>query len=284
MRTVSKVSFTAALAVLFVASPSADAAQKYSYSDVEKRLEERYPTTSINAEGGVVTQGVTLTLKKVGLNAGSKSTCVNDYKDGKITLSGALSKGICGSAARKLPSAICLVPTLCPAIPVEVPQDPGTRPFARGETLYVTRIEVTDTVALTLVSDPINNVTYKAVLHLQPPKGSSLDFNQADQLISEVFTSSAAETPTSKAQPASSTKSEGQSLSTTTEPKFHPIEEPKAPTDAPAPEPIRLGMSIDQVVAILGQPAKLVDLDTKKIYSYPKLKVTFVNDKVSDVD
>jgi hypothetical protein len=279
MRTTSKVSLTVALAVLFTAIPTAYAAQKYSYSDLEKRLEEKYPTTSINAEGGVVTQGVTLTLKKVGLNAGSKSTCVNDYKDGKITLAGALSKGICGSAARKLPSAICLVPTLCPTIPVELPQDPGTRPFARGETLYVSKIEVTDTVALSLVSDPINNVTYRAVLRLQPPKGSSLDFDRADQLISEVFTSSSALAPTSQVQPALPPKP----TSTENDTKFRPFEAPQAPpSDA---EPIRLGMSVEQVVAIKGQPAKpIVDLGAKQIYSYPKLKVTFVNGKVSDVD
>jgi hypothetical protein len=40
---------------------------------------------------------------------------------------------------------------------------------------------------------------------------------------------------------------------------------------------------VDQVVAILGQPEKSVDLGSKQIYVYKDLKVTFVNGKVSDV-
>ena len=43
------------------------------------------------------------------------------------------------------------------------------------------------------------------------------------------------------------------------------------------------GMSIDQVVALLGQPDKIADLDSKKIYSYPNQRVTFVDGKASVV-
>ena len=52
---------------------------------------------------------------------------------------------------------------------------------------------------------------------------------------------------------------------------------------AAAPPQIQLGQSIDDVVAALGQPEKIVDLGAKKIYVYKDLKVTFVNGKVSDV-
>jgi hypothetical protein len=37
------------------------------------------------------------------------------------------------------------------------------------------------------------------------------------------------------------------------------------------------------VVAGLGQPDKVVDLGSKKIYIYKDLKITFVDGKVSDV-
>lgn len=58
---------------------------------------------------------------------------------------------------------------------------------------------------------------------------------------------------------------------------------PPPPQDQPvAPPPtIAAGMTIDQVVAALGQPVRMVDLGARKIYSYPNLKVTFLNGKVS---
>jgi hypothetical protein len=37
------------------------------------------------------------------------------------------------------------------------------------------------------------------------------------------------------------------------------------------------------VVAILGQPSKVVKLGTKEIYYYPDMKVIFVSGKVTDV-
>lgn len=46
---------------------------------------------------------------------------------------------------------------------------------------------------------------------------------------------------------------------------------------------IALGQSIAQVTAALGNPARIIDLGVKKIYSYPDMKVVFQNGKVSDV-
>ena len=40
---------------------------------------------------------------------------------------------------------------------------------------------------------------------------------------------------------------------------------------------------MDEVTASLGQPDKVVDLGSKKIYFYRDLKVTFLDGKVSDV-
>jgi hypothetical protein len=56
------------------------------------------------------------------------------------------------------------------------------------------------------------------------------------------------------------------------------------PPDQPAePQTIRIGMTIDQVVAAMGKPQNIVDLGAKQIYVYPNLKITFVNGKVTDV-
>lgn len=49
------------------------------------------------------------------------------------------------------------------------------------------------------------------------------------------------------------------------------------------PITISLGQTIDQVVAVQGQPQKIVDLGGKKIYVYPDIKVTFMDGRVADV-
>jgi outer membrane protein assembly factor BamE (lipoprotein component of BamABCDE complex) len=58
--------------------------------------------------------------------------------------------------------------------------------------------------------------------------------------------------------------------------------QPAAPPQPPAT--VQLGMSPDQVVAILGQPNKIIDLGGKKIFVYKDIKVTFVNGKVTDAE
>jgi hypothetical protein len=63
-----------------------------------------------------------------------------------------------------------------------------------------------------------------------------------------------------------------------------PEQQPSQPSAPPtAPPSIQLGQTIDQVVAVLGQPEKSVNLGSKQIYVYKDLKVTFVDGKVSDV-
>jgi hypothetical protein len=49
------------------------------------------------------------------------------------------------------------------------------------------------------------------------------------------------------------------------------------------PQQIQLGMSPDQVQSALGKPEKIVNLGAKQIWVYKDLKVTFLNNKVSDV-
>ena len=46
---------------------------------------------------------------------------------------------------------------------------------------------------------------------------------------------------------------------------------------------LTLGLTIDEVKAIQGEPQKIVDLGSKKIYVYKDLKITFSDGKVSDI-
>ena len=52
---------------------------------------------------------------------------------------------------------------------------------------------------------------------------------------------------------------------------------------AAGPVTISLGQTIEQVMAIQGDPQKIVDLGAKKIYVYSDIKITFTDGKVSDV-
>jgi hypothetical protein len=49
------------------------------------------------------------------------------------------------------------------------------------------------------------------------------------------------------------------------------------------PPTISIGQTPDQVIAAVGQPTRIVDLGAKKIYTYPDMKVIFMNGTVSDV-
>jgi hypothetical protein len=60
-------------------------------------------------------------------------------------------------------------------------------------------------------------------------------------------------------------------------------QQPPPPPPQQEPVKIGLGQTTDQVVSGLGQPDKVVDLGSKKIYVYKDLKITFVDGRVSDV-
>ncbi|HEY1495146.1 MAG TPA: hypothetical protein VGF49_11420 [Candidatus Solibacter sp.] len=53
--------------------------------------------------------------------------------------------------------------------------------------------------------------------------------------------------------------------------------------DAQSPPTLTLGLSIEDVKAIQGEPEKVVDLGAKKIYVYKDLKITFQDGKVIDI-
>jgi hypothetical protein len=53
--------------------------------------------------------------------------------------------------------------------------------------------------------------------------------------------------------------------------------------DAGSPPTLTLGLSVEEVKAVQGDPQKIVDLGTKKIYVYKDLKITFTDGKVTDI-
>jgi len=51
-----------------------------------------------------------------------------------------------------------------------------------------------------------------------------------------------------------------------------------------SPATIALGQSIESVTGALGNPTRIIDLGAKKIYTYPDLKIVFLNGRVASVE
>jgi len=221
---------------------------------IEQRLSMKFPVSVVNAEGGFVKQGALLTLKKSGMHAAIARGCGNEYKDGKLGLVG-FSRVQCS--------------------PANYMQN-GVRKFVMGESFYLTGIQIKDTVYLSLLSEPKNDMNYKADLKLYIGKGASITYEQAEQMISQIFTIGAAQAPqqapVAESRPARR-DDDGPRIAPPPPPPPPPAETPK----------VQLGMTPEQVVGILGQPTTMADAGpAKKFYTYPRMKIVFVDGKVAD--
>jgi hypothetical protein len=246
-------------------------------ADLQQKLESEYTLTKATADrSDIVTAGAVLVLQKDNLlmyTATTSSPPTNTYKDGKI------SQGVFGIATCKW----------CRKIPgTSSAPNVDTRTFVTGEKFWVTKIDVHDDgVVFEFFSDPISDVRYYGLLKFPYPKNAPPAADRMMNTVAEVI----------KVQPADNAAGDsGQGAgnggqqppapaSPPQQPAMAPIAPPPPPTDAPpaAPKTIALGQTKDQVVAILGQPTKVVKLPTKEIDYYPDMKVIFVNGKVKDV-
>jgi hypothetical protein len=151
------------------------------------------------------------------------------------------------------------------------------RPLTVGEKVYVSKIDVNlkkDSIGLRIIEcDTCNGVSqpssYKADVIFQFSKGYLAGGNVADieDTIAKVFSIDnavdAQQNQAAQGAQAQGAQDQGQAQA--------------------QPASIQLGETPEQVQAALGQPDKTADLGAKKIWVYKDLKVTFVGDKVSDV-
>ena len=253
---------------------------------LQKRLVSEYALTQPTADlTEIVTAGAVLVLQKSNLMMApitSTNIYQNTYKDGRITQ----------NAAGKVTNALGRFGRF-PG--VAAPSAPATRTYVTGEKMWVTRIDVkTDgkenEVIFDLYTDAVQEVRYKAALRIIFPKGSTEE--QVDRLVAEVFKVQPAEQQQAGGQQQGAPAAAQQAVPPVAPPpppaESAPVPEiapPPPPADVPAapPQTISLGQTTDQVVAILGQPQKIVDLGTKQTYYYKDLKVIFTGGKVSDV-
>jgi hypothetical protein len=251
-------------------------------ASIQQKLESDFTVSKAAADkSDIVTPGAILVLKVDGLlmsATASGSPATNTYRDGKI------SQGVWKIA--KMPGFGSLVSHANSNANVQ------TRTFVAGEKFWVTKITVHDDgVVFDLLSDPISDVRYYSTLKFPFTKGALPSPDQADSSVGEVFKvqpddSAAADDKGSKGgKPAAPAASPAPVEAAAPPPPMAPIAPPPPPTDTPPPAPktIALKQTKDEVLANFGPPTKVVKLGTKEIDYYPDMKVTFVNNKVTDV-
>lgn len=251
---------------------------------IEQKISAQYTPTKATADhSDIVTAGAVIVLKKDGLimtSTTSGAAAANVYKDGHITSSGAW-KMARGLAALRNRSG----------------QGGGdTRTFVTGEKFWLTKVDVRDDgVVLELMSDPISDIRYYSSLKLPFPKGAYPPDDEALKSVSEVLDvapadNSGGQQTAAGGQDSAPAQGGAPAAAPAAPPEPAPapmaaIPPPPPPTDTPPPAPktIALKQTKEQVLATFGPPTKVVKLGTKEIDYYPDMKVTFVNDKVTDV-
>src|SRR5664279_1059026 len=233
---------------------------------LQEKLNSQFKLTKLTDDKtDIVTAGSVLVLHKDGLLMCSLDTRVpptSTYKNGKVSLG--FGADLAWSIQLGRNSS-------------DVPQ----RKFVAGEKFWVTGFTIQeDGVVFKFYSDPYQDVRYYGQLkfpfpkHVMPPADDEL------KNIAEVLTVQPDDTAVGDTQPHpadSSGASEDAALK--------PILPPPPPVDAPPPPPktISLGQTKDVVVAIFGPPTKVAKLGAKEIDYYPDMKVTFLHNKVTDV-
>ena len=148
------------------------------------------------------------------------------------------------------------------------------RGFDVGDKVYISKLDVNlgkDVISLWILEcGQCNGVaqtdSFRADLVFQFPRGAlqKMDVPEVVDTISQVL---AFEQPAETAQGP----------------------QPQSQQDQPEgssaqPQSIQVGQTMDQVLAILGEPVKKVDLGPKQIFVYKDLKVTFKDGKVADAE
>jgi hypothetical protein len=219
-------------------------------ADLQKALETAYPLTKATADStDIVTAGSVLVLEKDNLQmckVGLPIPTHNYYKNGEVTQGGLMS------VFNKLGNA-----SLGGGADATT-----TRKFVAGEKFWVTKIQVeNDGVTFQFLSDPLQDIRYYALLKFPFPKGQTPSQDQILATVAQVIKTDGDAAPAADQQQAAGSAA--------------------APADT---KTIALGQTKDQVLQNFGQPTKVVQLGAKEIDYFSDMKVTFTNNKVTNVE
>jgi hypothetical protein len=268
MRRKNEIAFLlAALTVVGILSAPAAMAQNATPPSLKEQLEAQYTLSKVHRDG-TVEAGTVLVVQQAGIQGEPQNDVAMApavYKDGVLHPPSKKSRF----------GASLLQATTRPGSETS---GKDFRAFPVGDKVYVSKLDV-DTkkdsiMFVTVECGACNGVdqtsAYKAAVSFQFAKGylATASVPDVEDTIAKVF---AIDTGTAETQPAQPAPQQEQ-----------PAQAEQAPPQAP-PAQIQLGQTIDEVVAALGQPERIANVGSKKIYVYKDLKVTFVNGKVSDV-
>jgi hypothetical protein len=222
-------------------------------ADIQKQLLSLYPTAKATADGtDLVTAGAVLVLQKDHLQMSKVDqpvTTANYYKNGAITQNGLGGFVKAMNVFGKLGGAAGAAGA---AVPIG-----DMREFVTGEKFFVTGISTgPDGVVFAFMSDPIKDQRYKSSLKFSFPKGTVPSSDNVAAMVAEVIKIDAPAEPEQAAAPAAA-----------------------APTKT-----IAVGQTRDEVIAMFGVPTKVVQLGAKEIDFFPDMKVTFIKNKVTNVE
>jgi hypothetical protein len=215
-------------------------------AELEKRLFSEFTLTKTTAQrDDIVTPGSTLVLHKDGL--------IMFSTDSRVPAPVTYKNGKLSITFGDAMGTTMLLGSNQTAS--TVPQ----RKFVSGEKFWLTGTQVSDKqVVLQVFSDAYANLRYFGQIKFPFPKNNFPSPDDMMKAISEVVT----------AEPENANAA--------------PDQQPDTSQQEPT-KTIAIGQTTDEVVAILGQPQKRVNLGAKEIYIYSDMKVTFMNGKVSDV-
>ena len=254
-------------------------------SGVIAAIEKKYTVAELDANHDQVTKdGTKMALKCAGIYSLPASMMMstppdNKVVDGKVVAPNTFSK----YALAKL----------------------GAHVMQTGDNVYITKIDTKsepgdDLLRFTIISVDALDVTgqdakkkFNAIVSFKFKKGY-LDDTPPDEVEAAIENVLAPDTGSDDSKGGNSTDSaqapaKPQAAPAPAAPRAAapaPAPAPAAPAPAPAAPPtISVGESSTQVLQALGMPQQMIDLGKKKIFVYKNLnmKITFVDDKVSDV-
>jgi hypothetical protein len=262
-------------AILFLSAaaflPSTLAPLASAQDAVTSQIKAQYKLVKLAPDSSglaVIDPGIVLVIQKgglLGIPPTNVVSCAAKFQDGELHAAG----GFCAAMVKDV-----------------------SRFFQVGEKVYPWKIDVNvkkEQISFKVVAcDSCNGTNpptfYKSEVSFQFPKGylETAQAGQVQQAIAQVFSIDGGDAQAAQPAQAPAPASDPPPPAPVAEAPPPPIAPPPPPADQP-PATIEVGQTIDQVVAILGQPQKIVKLAAKQIYVFKDLKVTFDKGKVSDV-
>jgi hypothetical protein len=256
-RCVQTTAFTLAVAAPFMLLHGQNAPPASEPASLQEQLAAQYPLARMTTAGGctVTNPETAVTLQQAGFAAlpqGTSSTlCGSHYRNGSVTKPGFKCTYFLNITKQELVT------------------------LQKGDKVFPTKIEVgKNEVKVAFgycAGNPGQATPYAGQAVIEFPKDSlkSLSVPQVEDKIAEVFTADSDANQQAQAGPDSAPP-------------------PPSNQDSPAQRPsIQLGETVDQVVTALGEPdMKAEGNNGKLIYVWKgeKIKVTFVQGKVADID